>query len=155
MVIPQVAGRDFAESDTTDSTPVAIISQELVRQQFPDGNPLGRRLRVNVDHANGRDDMEWTIVGVVGNTRSTLDGPVRQTIYIPRTQRPGLGLTYFVRTQQDPSLLAPSVTAGVQAVEPAAPLLIRPLDDVIGRTIARPRAISVLVSVFALMALAL
>ncbi len=35
---------------------------------------------INVDHGNGRDDVEWTVVGVVGNTRSTLDGPVRQTI---------------------------------------------------------------------------
>ena len=28
-----------------DSVPVAIVSEELVRQQFPDGSPLGRRLR--------------------------------------------------------------------------------------------------------------
>ena len=33
-------------------------------------DPLGRRLRINVDHANGRDDVEWTIVGVVGNIKS-------------------------------------------------------------------------------------
>ena len=97
--IPQVAGRDFADSDTLDSPPVAIVSEELVRQQFPDGSPLGRRLRVNVDHGNGRSDMEWTIVGVVGNTRSTLDGPVRQTIFLPRSQRPGRGITLFVRTR--------------------------------------------------------
>ena len=106
MGIPQLAGRDFSESDTVDSMPVAIVSEELVRQQFADGSPLGRRLRINVDHANGRDDVEWMVVGVVGNTRSSLDGPVRQTIFIPRTQRPGGGITFFVRTQQDPLLLA-------------------------------------------------
>ena len=104
MGIPQVAGRDFADSDTVDSVPVAIVSEELVRQQFADGSPLGRRLRINVDHANGRDDVEWTIVGVVGNIRSTLDGPVRQTIFIPTTQRPGYAMTFFVRSQQDPTI---------------------------------------------------
>jgi putative ABC transport system permease protein len=153
--IPQVAGRDFSESDTVDSPPVAIVSEELVRQQFPDGSPLGRRLRINVDHANGRSDVEWTIVGVVGNTRSTLDGPVRQTIFVPRTQRPGFGITYFVRTPQDPMLLATSVSGVVHTLEPEAPVQVRTLDEVVSNTIARPRALSVLVGVFALVALAL
>ena len=155
MGIPQLAGRDFSESDTGDSVPVAIVSEELVRQEFADGSPLGRRLRINVDHANGRDDVEWMIVGVVGNIRSSLDGPVRQTIFIPRTQRPGGGIRFFVRTQQDPMLLATSVTGIVHAMEPEAPVDVRTLEDVVGSTIARPRAISVLVGVFALVALAL
>jgi len=155
MGIPQVVGRDFAESDTVDSAPVAIVSEELVRQQFADGSPLGRRLRINVDHANGRDDVEWTVVGVVGNTRSSLDGPVRQTIFIPRTQRPGRAITFFVRTQQDSLLLATSVTGTIHAMEAEAPVEVRPLDDVVGSTIARPRAILMLLGVFALVALGL
>ena len=155
MGIPHASGRDFADSDTAESTPVAIVSEELVRQQFPDGNPLGRRLRANFDHANGRNDMEWTIVGVAGDTRSTLDGPVRQTIYVPRTQRPTAGITVFVRTEQDPLSIAPSVAGIVRAMEPEAPVDIRTLDDVVGASIARPRAISLLLGVFALVALAL
>jgi predicted permease len=153
--IPQIAGRDFSESDTVDSAPVAIVSEELVRQQFADGSALGRRLRVNFDHANGRDDMEWTIVGVVGDTRSTLDGPLRQTIYVPRTQRPARGMTFFVRTDGDPMLLAATVTKLIQSMEPEAPVRIQPLEEVVGDSIARPRALSMLVGVFALVALAL
>src|SRR5262249_33469518 len=98
LQIPQVAGRDFTDSDTAESPPVAIVSEEVVRQQFGDGSPLGRRLRISVEHASGRSDVEWTIVGVVGNIRSALDGPVRETIFIPRTQRPSLAMTLFVRT---------------------------------------------------------
>jgi putative ABC transport system permease protein len=153
--IPQVAGRDFADSDTVDSVPVAIVSEELVRHEFADGSPLGRRLRINVDHANGRDDVEWTVVGVVGNTRSTLDGPVRQTIFIPRTQRPGRAITFFVRTGQDPLSLATSVTSTINAMERETPVDVRRLDDVVGNTIARPRAILMLLGVFALVALGL
>jgi putative ABC transport system permease protein len=155
MGIPQTSGRDFSEFDTTDSMPVAIVSEELVRQQFPDGDPLGRRLRINVDHANGRDDVEWMVVGVVGNTRSSLDGPVRQTIFVPRTQRPGGGISLFIRTRQDPMLLANSVTGIIRAMEAEAPVEIRTLEEVVGSTIARPRAISTLLGVFALVALAL
>ena len=155
MGIPHVAGRDFSASDTVDSVPVAIVSEELVRQQFPDGNPLGRRLRINVDHANGRNDVEWMVVGVVGNIRSSLDGPVRQTIFVPTTQCPGRGMTFFVRTQQDPMLLATSVTGIVHSMEAEAPVDVRTLEDVVGSTIARPRVTSVLVGVFALVALGL
>ena len=153
--IRPVAGRDFSDSDTADSTPVAIVSQQVARSQFADGSPLGRRLRINVNHANGREDVEWTIVGVVGNMRSALDGPLQQTIFIPKTQRPGGNMTYFVRTRQDPLALASSVAGVVHAMEPEAPVDIRTLNDVVGRTIARPRAISVLGSVFALVALVL
>ena len=155
MGIPQVAGRDFSDADTVDSAPVAVVSEELVRQQFPDGSPLGRRLRIGVNHANGKDDVEWTVVGVVGNIKSSLDGPVRQTIFIPRAQRPGQAITLFVRSRQDPALLGNSVTGVVRAMEPEAPVSVRTLDSTIGDTIARPRAISILLGVFALVALAL
>lgn len=153
--IRQVAGRDFSDADTADTTPVAIVSQEVARRQFADGSPLGRRLRINVNHANGREDVEWTIVGVVGNMRSALDGPLQQTIFIPKTQRPGGNITYFVRTRQDPLALGSSVTSVVHAMEPEAPVNIRTLTDVVGRTIARPRAIGVLGGVFALVAVVL
>ena len=52
-------------------------------------------------------------------------------------------------------LLATSVAGVVHAMEPEAPVGVRTLDEVVGNTIARPRAISVLVAVFALVALAL
>ena len=155
MGIPQRAGRDFSDADTADSRPVAIVSEELVRQQFKGDDPIGRPLRVSVDHVGGRDDVEWTIVGVVGDTKSTLDGPVRQTIFLPVTQRPRFGMVFFVATSQPPVSLSSAVTRAIHAADPEVPVEIRTLDDVVGRTIARPRAISVLVGVFALVALAL
>jgi putative ABC transport system permease protein len=155
MGIPQRSGRDFSTTDTAESQPVANVSEELVRAQFQGADPIGRRLRVNIDHVSGRDDVEWTIVGVVGDTKSTLDGPVRQTIFLPVTQRPTFGMVFFVSTSQDPAALSSAVTGVIHAKEPEAPVQVRTLDDVVGRTIARPRAISVLVGVFALVALAL
>jgi putative ABC transport system permease protein len=151
----QLLGRDFSESDTAASTPVAIVSDALAREHFGDGNPLGRRLRVNIDHASGRNDVEWTIVGVVGSIKSSLDGPFRQTIYLPIAQRGVHGIRFFVRTAHDPLLLGPTVEAVVHAREPDAPIEIRTLEEIVGSTIARPRAMSVLVAVFALVALAL
>jgi len=155
MGIKQIAGRDFSDADAASSAPVAIVSEEVVKRQFAGEDPLGRRMRVSFEHVSGRDDVEWTIVGVVGNVRSNLDGPVRETIFVPRTQRPGFGMTYFVRTTQDPSVLAKSVTDVVHRVEPHAPVEVRTLDTVVGNTIARPRALSILIAVFAIVGLAL
>ena len=156
MGIPQVAGRDFADSDTVDSLPVAIVSEELVRQQFPDGSPFGRRLRINVDHANGRDDVEWTIVGVVGNTRSSLDGACPPDHLPPAGPSvPAAHSRSSCAREQDPLSLTTSVTATFMRWNGKRRSTFARLDDVVGSTIARPRAISVLLGVFALVALGL
>jgi putative ABC transport system permease protein len=156
MGIPQVDGRDFSPSDTADSMPVAIVSDSLVREQYGEEDPLGRRLRINVDHADGRTDVEWTVVGVVHDVKwSSLEGPVRPTIYLPTPQRPALSMRFVVRTSQDPLSLATGVRGVVRAMEPEASVEVQTLDDVVGGTIARPRAIVGLVGVFALVGLAL
>ena len=71
-----------------DSPPVAIVSDELVHEHFPDGSPLGRRLRINIDHANGRDDVEWTIVGVVEQHQIVFGRTRPSDHLLPTTQRP-------------------------------------------------------------------
>jgi putative ABC transport system permease protein len=153
--IARLAGRDFNDADTADSPPVAIVTSELVRHHFGDTSPLGRALRVSVAHVSGRTDVEWTIVGVVGDVRSSLDGPLRRTIFLPHAQRPSGMMTFFVRTSQDAALLGPTVARTIQSAEPQAPVELRTMDEVVGGTIARQRAIATLLGAFALVALAL
>ena len=157
LAIPQLAGRDFSAADTADSLPVAIVSDTLVRQHFSGDNPLGRRLRINVDHANGREDMEWTIVGVVRDIKGTsLQADARATIYVPTTQVPAGSMSVVIRSGTDPMMLANSVRQVVRSLDPAVPVTnVRSLEDFVGSTIARPRAISVIVGVFALVSLML
>ena len=157
MGIPHVDGRDFAFSDTPESTPVAIVSESLARQQFADENPVGGRLRIGVYHANGRMDIEWTIVGVVGDIRmASLESGVGPAIYIPRSQLGFRTMTLVVRSRQDPLSHANAVTKLVHSLDPDVPVAdVRTLEDVVGSTIARPRAISLLLGVFALSALLL
>ena len=49
MEIPMLTGRDFSAADTALSVPAAIVSETLVREQFPGQNPLDRRLRININ----------------------------------------------------------------------------------------------------------
>ena len=155
METPLLAGRDFAESDTATSLPVAIVSDTFVREFFAGQNPLDRRLRMNVTHVNGRDDVEWMVIGVVRDVRSSLDGAAAPTTYVPRTQLPGSSMRLFVRAEQDPMSVVSGVTGVIRAMEPQAPVRSQTLEDVVGSTIARPRAIAVLVGAFAFVALVL
>ncbi len=155
--IPQLAGRDFTASDTADSMPVAIVSEAFAKEQFGKEDPIGRPIRINAQASNGKEDQEWMVVGVVRNIKITLEGAERKTIYLPAPQLRSLAMQFFVRTSspRDPTSLASSVTAMVRAIEPEAPVQIRTLAEIVDNTIARQRAMSALVVVFALMALAL
>jgi putative ABC transport system permease protein len=138
--------------------PVAIVSESLVGLLFPGEDPIGRQLHINsVADARGRMDNAWTIVGVVRDIKAvSLDADVRPTIYVPHAQLPSRAMTLLVRSEHDPMSFANSVTRIVHALDAGVPVSdVRTIDDFIGSTIARPRAISLLVAAFAIIALAL
>jgi predicted permease len=158
LAIPQVAGRDFGDADTVSSTPVAVVSESFVRLHFGRQDPLGVGVHINnVRAGNGRIDNAWTIVGVVRDIKgSSLEADVRPTVYVPHAQLPTDGLTLLARTDGDPAALANAVARVVHGLDPEVPVSnVRTLADVVGATIARPRAVSVLVGAFALVALVL
>ena len=156
MDIAQVAGRDFSNSDTADSPPVVIVSESVMRDYFDGAQPLDGELHINnIDHASGSSDMRWRIVGVVRDVRSSIDGNASRVVYVPLSQMPGRGVSMLVRAEGDAMTLAPAVTRTVRAMEPESPIDVRSFDDVVAGTIARPRAITVLVGVFALLTLTL
>jgi putative ABC transport system permease protein len=68
MEIPLVSGRLFADHDTPDTAPVAIVNTAFARRYFPGENPLGQRVKWG--RPEDRDLPWWfTIVGVVGDVR--------------------------------------------------------------------------------------
>jgi putative ABC transport system permease protein len=155
--IPELTGRDVAFTDTPDSPPVAIVSASVVARYFGDENPLGKRLSIFVYHANGRADMEWVIVGVVGDVKmSSLDAAIRPAIYLPRSQLGVRDTTFVVRTTQEPLSIAASLRSVVQTMDPEVTVAnVRTLEAVVGNTIARPHVITMIVVAFAMIALML
>jgi hypothetical protein len=45
MGMKLVAGRDFAESDTAESLPVALVNEAFARRYFGQENPAGHKIR--------------------------------------------------------------------------------------------------------------
>ena len=146
MGIPLLAGRDVHENDTADRSPVAVINESFARQIYPGDNPIGRQFILNLGN-----EQPHEIIGVVGDVKLvTLDGEIRPTAYLSSRQYAFGIMTYVVRTENDPSAMAPAAVRVVRAVDPLLPVsAVRALDEVFAESIARPRLTASAMTIFA------
>jgi putative ABC transport system permease protein len=154
MGIPQLAGRDFTDADTRQSLDVFVITETLARRIYPGENPLGKRLHVAIRSDEG---VSGDIIGVVGDVKMTsLEAETQPAVFMPHAQLPIGIMTFVVRAELDPMSLAPSVAKAVHTLDPEMPVAeVRTLDDIVSATLARPRAVSALLTAFAMLALIL
>jgi len=147
--IPVKAGRAFDARDTRGGMPVAIINEAMAERYWPGETPVGRRLRA------GRDSTWTTVVGVVGNVRhrSLTEAPEPE-MYMPTTQSGMPALMVAVRTSVPPASLAKAVQAAVWEVDPGVPVArVMPFDDILRDSVGDKRLLTLVLSVFALVAL--
>lgn len=116
--IPLRLGRDFEDSDTTDSPKVAIVNQTFVDRYLHGLSPLGHRISVLGDRA------EYAIVGVAGNSRYTsIRETERPMAYVPFAQTTGvLGMQYELHTTGNPRALILEATKLVHVIDPDLPM---------------------------------
>ncbi len=153
MNIALLSGRDFRDTDRPDTPGVVIVSKSFAESVFGSANAaLGRRLNVCWTIPNPAE-----IAGVVADVRQR--GPERaprKTIYVSQTQSPGYGAALVVRTASDPRALSPAVIGAIHRVNPRqAVSSVRALDEVFARSVAEPRFRSILLGLFAGIALVL
>ena len=118
MRIPIQRGRDFGPVDREDAPPVAIISAAMAHAFWPNGDPLGRRLRL-LD----TDDDRWiTVVGVAGNIIDDwFDRRNASMLYVPAAQRPNIIIEVAAHTTGDPASIAPDLRRALRDVDPFQP----------------------------------
>ena len=154
MSTPVLRGREIEAIDRPGAQPVAVINRRMATVLFGTENPIGRRLRIiNPEYA-----ADWrTIVGVVGDvTYQGLDADVPPTLYTPYAQTPFLWLYVMLRTNGAAPDLAIAVRSAVPAVDPRLNASnVRPMAETVAGTVAEPRFNMLLVSSFAVLALAL
>jgi ABC-type antimicrobial peptide transport system permease subunit len=99
----------------------------------------------------------YQVVGVVSSVKnSTLVRDAEPAIYFSFRQFPFRGLNIVVQGQGDPAMLLAAVRTAVQRLDPNLPIAsARTLDRVIGEATDRPRALMMLMGVFAALALGL
>jgi putative ABC transport system permease protein len=146
MKIPLLAGRELHAGDMSQSGPVVVVNRTLARRFWPDGNPIGGRLII--DLAN---KVTPEIVGVVGDVRpDRLEGEEWPTIYNPYPQAPAPAMEMVVRTTGPPLSLASAAQHEVHRLDPDQPVArVRTMDAVVDEAIAGARFHAVLLTVFA------
>jgi putative ABC transport system permease protein len=150
--VPLLAGRTFNEGDTADRAAVGLIDERLATEVFAAESPIGRRFKMDFPMA------QWVeIVGVVGHVRQEgLDSDPRPQVYWPHQQRTQDRMAMVVRTTVDPSSLTAPIRAAIHEVDPDQPLYdVRPMAAVLERTLRGRWIDTVLIGVFAALALVL
>ena len=147
---PVLRGRPFANSDGTNSLPVAIVDEKLARMHWADGDAIGKRIRIG--------QGPWmTIVGVVPGVKNrNLDEETMPYVYQPYAQRIRREMTLVLRSTVDTAALATLVRKQIAAIDPEQPIFnITTIEDAMRRSVAPARATNLLMSWFAIAAFGL
>jgi putative ABC transport system permease protein len=154
MGIPLRRGRDFTTADGYDRPFVAIISESLARQSFPGQDPIGHTILCGLDGS-----PRWmTIVGVVADTRQ--DSPASSlaaTLYMPLLQHPfhANDVQVVMRTAVAPESLVEPVRLAMRSLDRETATKFTTMDAMVSNSIATPRLRTMLIVLFAGLALVL
>ncbi|MBI2690087.1 MAG: ABC transporter permease [Acidobacteria bacterium] len=152
--IPLLRGRFFDSRDRGGERDVTVISETMARMHFPGENPIGRRLKHGHSSLN---NPYMEIIGVVGDVKyQGLEGETPPVYYEYAGSGYSSVMWLLVRAKGDASALLPSVRAEIRAVDPAIPIArAGTMAEALSESVALPRFRSLLMTVFATVALLL
>jgi putative ABC transport system permease protein len=155
MEIPVFKGRSFDEHDVKKTQNVIIINETLARHYFPGEEPLGRRMTLN--DVNTKEEDWATVVGIVKDTKPReLDRESVAEMYMPFAQQPQSSMVLMIRTINKPESLAAAVRSEVQTLDKNQLVhSVKTLKSVMSEAVATPRFRTLLLGVFAVVALIL
>jgi putative ABC transport system permease protein len=150
---PLLRGRFFTEADTDKSKRVVIVNESFAKQYLP-GHDLGQRLRFRASRTIRSIDVDWEIVGVVGDVRDDgLDTSVAPRFYRPLYQTGANEMAIFLRGA-DSSGLKQAVVRIVQDIDPDLPVYgVRTMREMMADSLGRRRFSLSLMAVFGALAL--
>src|SRR5262245_24539455 len=153
LQIPLKRGRLFTEQEARERRNVVVINEALARKYFPNENPLGKRIKIMMRPPH----VLTEIIGVVGDVKHAhLDRAAEPMSYWPISQLPYPFMTFALRMHGDASGVSAGARNIIQTLDPQQPVgEVRTLDNLVGNSIARQRFNTLLLAVFAAVALLL
>jgi putative ABC transport system permease protein len=146
LQIPLIAGRLFDNRDTDNAPKVVIVNEPLARRLWPGQSPIGKHMTIWRDEKFPRE-----IIGVVGETKASLDTEPATQMYVPYAQDANWGsMSFVIRTQADPSASFNAIRNEIRSVEKGAPVFnTRTMSEVLATSMAPRRTPMLLLSAFA------
>jgi putative ABC transport system permease protein len=151
--IPLIRGRIFDGRDGADSPHVAVISQSLAREQWPNQDPIGH----TIEFGNMDGDLRLlTIVGIVGDTHEYgLEAPPRPTVYVNLFQRPRSAITLTMLSDADTRSVSSAARGIVQDMNPEIPAKFQTFSQIYSASLGSRRFNVILIGFFGITALLL
>jgi predicted permease len=147
--IPLVRGRDFTQTDDEGHPRVAIVSSSLAERLFPNGDAIGKRIRIVANR-----NIE--IVGVAGDARIfDLRDVGTPVIFLSYLQTPPKWGGLVVHTKEPPERLAKKVGHEIESLGREYPFWTGTIAEVMSQQLAKERVIAMLSGFFAFLALLL
>jgi putative ABC transport system permease protein len=134
-----------------------LITETAARQVFPGENPLGKTITLGWGRGPGKPRAGGEVVGIVGDVKdAALNEANQPQIYLPYRQWPVGSMTVVVTTAVPPLSLTDAVRATVYAIDGALPVSnVSTLDAVVAKSISQQRFYTLLLTIFAAIALVL
>ena len=162
MRIPILKGRAFTDSDNESAAPAVIISENVARKWWGNQNPIGDHVIVGMYAGKlvTGTGLPREVVGVVADVKGKFiksDPPT--TVYLPISQMVGDGgnppPAWVIRTANNSNITAelPKIVAQVNPQQRV--MLVLSMRQVIGISVAAPNFDTLLMGVFAALALGL
>lgn len=155
MRIPIIEGRPFDQRDGLGGTQTAIINQTMARAFYGNQSPIGRRIGGNQKGENWK-----IIVGVAADVKNAgIDKPTGTELYYTYEQTDGVLRSMHLKVKSaaaSPGTLMPAIRREIANLDPNLPIAqVREMDEVIAAATSRPRFLTVLLTLFSVIALGL
>ncbi len=158
MNAPLLMGRPFGQADDARANGVVIINETMAKRYWLDSDPIGARIRL-------RDDHPWlSVVGIIGDFKhEDLSTASRPEMFFPRAQPgshfslgPRRAMSVVLRTNGDPLSYVGPLRRELAELDGNIPLSgVRSVKEVVSDSISSPRFTTLVLSIFASLALLL
>lgn len=118
--IPLVRGRAFTERDDQNAAYVAIVSEAMAKEYWPNQDPIGHHLRFGSDPSHSIE-----VVGIARNARfHGLTGPIQPYLLVPVWQHMATNTleTLQIRTVAAPEAMIPAAERVLGGMAPELPV---------------------------------
>ena len=160
MGIRILEGRGFDLADAQAETPVMLVNERLAATFYSGETPVGRRIRPPGSDA----DAPWfTVLGVVADMKQAgvnNEAGTELFFYSPQISQSGAFAyrtqTFIVRAERNPLGLSTAVRGILGELDSSLPVSdVQTMEQNIATSMAQPRFMTLLLSLFAAVALAL
>jgi len=164
--VPVIRGRTFRETDKAGTPAVVIINESFAKQYFKDQDPVGQNLVIGRGAVREfATDPDRQIIGVIADSKDNgLNQDPGPKMFIPQSQQPDAvhklntsiaPINWIIRTKGPSMEISQAIQSQLRLATGLPVADVRSMDQVVARSTSRERFNTLLMTTFALSALAL